>query len=118
MKIHCRRPVSVAWRHLPNFSSLSYLNKAGNLACLENFGALDDETRSSIDKTMLSLNQVKDLLNDHTLTDSQILEIRDVCHALTKLALECFYEQQDRKNLMTESRTKCTPSAKRGYPLR
>ena len=43
---------------------------------------------------MLSLDQVRKLLDDASLTDEQILEIRDACGALATLIIENWLHRQ------------------------
>jgi hypothetical protein len=43
---------------------------------------------------MVSLDTVKQLLDDPSLTDEQILQIRDACRALATLMLDNFLDQR------------------------
>ena len=45
---------------------------------------------------MISLEQVKALLNDPTISDEEVLEIRDQCYSLAEIIFEQW--QKDKKN--------------------
>ena len=48
---------------------------------------------------MLSIDQVRELLNDPSLTDKPIEEIRDACRALAELMFDAW-----RRNKLTQNR--------------
>lgn len=48
---------------------------------------------------MLSLEQIKKLLNDPTISDDQALEIRDQFYALAEIIYEQWQEERKRKRM-------------------
>jgi len=59
--------------------------------------------QSLITKHMLSLEQAKKSLNDPTLSNEEILEIRDGLHALAEIILEKWQEDQKKNRKMKGS---------------
>jgi hypothetical protein len=63
---------------------------------------------------MLSLNECKQLIDDSTLSDEEILRIRDACYELADIALE--HIESLRKGAIPQTEPADNMATPNGYP--